>query len=365
MRTIGSLASGRDNNFNLIRVVAAAAVLVSHAWPIALGPEAIEPLATVAPTSLGRLAVVIFFAVSGFFITKSFERGESLIDFGAARVLRLFPGLITVLLLTLFLLGPAFTHLPLADYFGARRTWTYVPHNLLLVRLQYDLPETFAANPFGPVINGSLWTLWYEVLCYAGVVATGFAGLLRPRRFPWFLLAYALLYVAIRARHPTLPPPPLMEFSFPFVIGACFYVFGRHLPLSLGGVMLLAGLAFLLRDTVVYREAFVLALAYAVFWVGHLEWPLLRSYNRLGDYSYGIYIFAFPLEQSIVALVPGIAPGALIASALGVTLPCAIASWHWIERPALAQRHRLGHRLTLSWKAVRRRPSPLPDPASD
>ncbi|HWW64511.1 MAG TPA: acyltransferase [Sphingomonadaceae bacterium] len=365
MRTIESLAKGRDNNFNLIRVVAATAVLVSHAWPIALGPGVVEPLETIAPTNLGRLAVAVFFAVSGFFITKSFDRRESFIAFGVARVLRLFPGLIVVLLLTLFLLGPAFTHLALSDYFGSWRTWTYVPHNLLLFRLQYDLPETFTANPIGPAINGSLWTLWYEVSCYGGVVVLGFAGLLRRRRFPLFLLAYALLYSALRMRQPGLPPAPIMELSLPFVTGACFYVFGRYLPLSLGGVALLAGLAFLLRETMLYREAFILALAYAVFWVGHLEWPLLRSYNRLGDYSYGMYIFAFPIEQSIVALVPGIAPGALIVAALGVTIPCAIASWHWIEHPALAQRHRVGHRLTLSWNGVRRQPAPLPDPAAD
>jgi peptidoglycan/LPS O-acetylase OafA/YrhL len=356
MRTIESLARGRDNNFNLIRVVAAAAVLVSHSWPIALGRGAIEPLATEAPTNLGRLAVAVFFVVSGFFITKSFDRRESVLAFGVARVLRIFPELLIVLLLTLLLLGPVFTRLPLAEYFGSLRTWAYVPRNFLLVRLQYDLPGVFPANPAGPGINGSLWTLWYEVSCYAGVVAIGLVGLLRPRRFPCFLTAYAVLYVVLRARQPALPPTPFMELSLPFVIGACCYVFGRYLPLSFVFVVLLAGVAALLHGTAVYREAFICALAYAVFWLAAIERPTLRAYNQLGDYSYGMYIFAFPIQQSIAALMPGVSPGALIPAALALTIPCAVASWHFVEKPALAHRHRVGHRLTLYWQQVRWRP---------
>lgn len=114
MIRLGAVAVGRDNNFNLIRVTAAAAVLVSHAWPIALGPDALQPLQRMIGHTLGELAVFVFFAVSGFFISASFARSAGVIDFIRARVLRLFPCLAVALVLAAFVMGPAVTRMPLA-----------------------------------------------------------------------------------------------------------------------------------------------------------------------------------------------------------------------------------------------------------
>lgn len=342
MRSIHILNHGRNNNFNLIRVIAAGSVLISHAFPIVLGPAATEPLADIAPTNLGRLAVAVFFAISGFFIAKSFDRRGSLAEFCVARFLRIYPALTAVLLLTVVGIGPLFTHLPLSDYFSERATWTYLPHNLSLFRLQWTLPGVFSANPGNAAINGSLWTLWYEVSCYAMVVIVGLVGLLKPQRFLLFCLFYAAVYAGGRFHAGQGELPFWLELSFPFVIGMAFYTFARRIPLNIFVLSALALAAFLLRDKIVYREVFILALSYATFWAGAISWRPLRAYNKLGDYSYGLYIFAFPIEQMIVAASPGIRPLGLMLVALVLAIGCAILSWHWIESPALSHRKPLG-----------------------
>ena len=115
MRRLGEVAQGRDNNFNLIRLCAATAVLVSHAWPLTRGPGTVEPLQRLTGHSLGTLAVYVFFAVSGFFVSASFARRASAADFLAARALRLFPALTVSLVLVTLLMGPLLTTLSAAD----------------------------------------------------------------------------------------------------------------------------------------------------------------------------------------------------------------------------------------------------------
>ena len=332
----GDRAAGRENNFNLIRMCAASGVLVSHAWPISRGPGAVEPLqAQLHGLTLGTVCVYIFFAISGFFITKSFERSASIARFLLARALRLFPALVVVLGLTV-LAGLWLTRAPAATYLAA--VPEYLIRNLTLFRLQYALPGVFEANPYGPAINGSLWTLNYEVLCYLGVFLAGIAGLLRaPRGVAVVFVAVVALCLAV----PLLPAHPrlvkLLDLGLPFALGAAAYIWRDRLPLGPGPALGLAALAALAwwGPSALFRPVFVLALSYAVFLAGFARLPALLRYNRLGDYSYGMYIYAFPLQQ-LAAHWGMLSPGLNIALALALTLPCAVLSWHLIEKPALA-----------------------------
>ena len=158
---LSQVSRGRDNNLNLLRVLAAAAVLVSHAYPITRGPEAEEPLHNLTGFTLGTVAVYVFFVVSGFLIAKSFEGSKGVLDWSAARVLRLFPGLFVALALTVLVLGPIVTTLPLAAYFADPATLAYLPQNLALIAQRFDLPGVFVGNPYPSAVNGSLWTLFY------------------------------------------------------------------------------------------------------------------------------------------------------------------------------------------------------------
>lgn len=340
---LAAAATGRDNNLNLIRVIAATGVLVSHAYPITGGPGTPEPAEALTGFTLGSLCVMVFFALSGFLITQSFDRSKSTEDWLGARIARLFPGLIVVTIATVVILGPLATTLPVGDYFAQIETYTYVPRNVTLAKLQFGLPGVFVSNPYPMAINGSLWTLFYEVLCYGGVLIAFVTGLIGRRAIVLGLAGVACVLYVLSGSEELVGklPDRLASFRFlslPFLIGSVFYLVRENLPLRWSMALLLGAMAFIARGTILYDFAFTLALSYATFCAGFAAGRRLLFYNRFGDYSYGIYVYAFPIQQSIVAA--GLAQSALmnIALAFPATLACAYVSWHWVEKPALERR---------------------------
>lgn len=334
---LAHVAQGRDNNFNLIRFIAATAVLVSHAWPIALGPGAVEPLKALTGHTLGTNAVYLFFAVSGFFITSSYMRSGSARVFVTARVLRLFPGLAVSLLLVALVMGPMVTQLPIMTYLSTPDTATFLLRNITLFQPQYTLPGVFESNPY-PTVEGSIWTLIHEVLCYGLVFIAGILGLLMRRGLMTVaLLAYALAWVGPSLMGIELHPRIALThgLSLPFVIGVAFRIWQDHIRLSLWVAIGLVAAAALSRDTALAFPLLALALTYVTFWCAYVPGGAIRAFNRLGDYSYGMYIYAFPLQGLVIWLWGSMGPGLNIALSLPLTLLCAVLSWHLIERPAL------------------------------
>ena len=157
----------RKNNLDIIRFLAATLVVFSHAYPLTTGNNATEPFAVCSngQMTFGELAVSIFFIISGFLITQSYDRSKNPIYYFKARVLRIFPGLIFCVLLTVFFLGPIFTELNVKDYFKDPKTYDYLK-TITLYWIQYDLPGVFQTNVWPGAVNGSLWTLWYEFFFY-------------------------------------------------------------------------------------------------------------------------------------------------------------------------------------------------------
>lgn len=348
MNTLGELASRRNNNFNLIRMFAATAVLISHSFPLALGHDAVEPLSDWIGLSLGELAVITFFCVSGFFISLSRDRASSTMDFFTARFLRIYPGLTLVLLLSVFLIGPLFTTLSASEYLSSGETYGYLTHNLTLFSMKFQLPGVFENNPWSG-INGSLWTLFYEVALYILVGALGaFAFYSEGRKFAGFLLFYAALYVAFKAL--MLNSALLNDFhraeffftwSLPFVLGMSFYRYRQHIQHRFIGFLPFATLAACTWRTPYFFECFVLAWTYLIFYLGFATHPVIDRYNHLGDYSYGVYIYAFPIQEILAHLFKGIGPLSMMLLALPLVLLAAIFSWHVIEKPAMAWRRGL------------------------
>ena len=337
---LSDAAVGRDNNFNLIRMIAALCVLVSHAWPITGGPGTVEPLERLTGFTLGTLSVFVFFTISGFLITRSFDRQPTVTRWLAARILRLFPALVVVLVLTVAVLGPLVTTLPAHAYFDAARTLSYVPRNLSLAFLQYDLPGVFETNIYGPAINGSLWTLFYEVVCYAGVLVAGLSGLLRSRVGMSLGLGLLVLSYLVALHTDVLSLPgrvtTLLPLALPFAIGAVFYVWRERIELRLSWLAVLLGLMLAAWATPLRGPLLILALCYATFLLAYGPTGAIRTYNALGDYSYGVYIYAFPLQQLAVHLFGATGPLANIALALPPTLVLAALSWTIVERPSLS-----------------------------
>lgn len=295
MRTAQPLAHGRDNNFNLIRMIAASAVIVSHSFALSNGPGTWEPWGD-KPLGLGAIAVHAFFGLSGFFILKSFNNRPSNLSFVLARASRIVPALAVL---------------------------------TLVISLLQRSGMSFADNPYGDEVNGSLWTLWYEVVCYAALMLVGLCGLLRSSRFRSFLLAYALFYLLVKSR---LLPITIFyaDLTFPFVLGMAAYHYRSRLQMHWMIALLLVGLAATIHVTALWS----LAITYVALWLGGVSSPL-RAYNELGDYSYGTYIVGWPVQQILALTVPGITPFEMMGLALPIAWTWAVLSWHLIERPAL------------------------------
>jgi peptidoglycan/LPS O-acetylase OafA/YrhL len=366
MNTLGDLASRRDNNFNLIRILAATTVLISHSYPLVLGHDAVEPLYDWVGLSLGDMAVITFFCVSGFFICLSRDRAGSTMDFFIARFLRIYPGLTLVLLLSVFVIGPLCTTLSASEYFSSGETYGYLTHNLTLFSMKYQLPGVFEGNPW-PGINGSLWTLFYEVALYVLVGGLGaFAFYSEGRKFAGFLMFYAALYLMFKVLR--LNSALFRDFygtesffmwSLPFVMGMSFYRYRKHIQHRFIGFLPLAVIAACAWRTPFFFECVVLAWTYLILHLGFATHSVINRYSQLGDYSYGVYIYAFPIQEILAQHFKDLDPVSMMLLAFPPVLLAAIFSWHVIEKPAMARRHGLarllGNRVAdikRSWRTV-------------
>lgn len=336
---------GRDNNFHVIRHLAAMAVVLTHSFSIPTGLYASEPLVALTGTSIGHYAVDVFFLLSGFLVTQSIARNKDLVRFTLARLLRIFPALLVSVLLTALVLGPAVSSIPASSYFADPLTWKYIAGAGSTLFDDGTLPGVFAAQPEAGKINIPLWTLKYELAAYALLGVMVALSLLRAR---WvialFLATLALAYVAGRSVY-AWPASEgmvsnLLHLLPAFFIGSAAYLLRDRIPYGLPLAALLALSAFLLRDTPAYEIAEKLLFASVVLWIAFLPSRAGQAFARTGDYSYGIYIFHFPILQTIHMSFPGIGPAALFVVGMAATLPMAALSWHWIEKPGMRLRGR-------------------------
>lgn len=330
-KTLGQCVTQRDNNFNLIRMLAASGVILSHTYPITLGGGTPEPLEYLLKgDNLGRLCVFVFFAVSGYLITTSFDRRRSIIGFIRARVLRIYPAYVVMLILMLPLVG-LLNDQPAAYY-------QMLPHWMIgyLAFLYVSTPTLFVDNPLPQAFNGSLWTLRYEVLCYGAVLVAGSLGLLRRRYLALGLLGGAVLAYYVLPLVTGRTDLRLLSYvGMPFAFGAAAYVWRDSLVLDGRIALGLLALAAALWVTPLFFAAMIAFVTYTVLWMGYADTPVLHGYNRFGDYSYGVYIYAFPIQQLIAKFLPDLGPLAAAGLAFCITMVFAFASWHAIERPAL------------------------------
>ena len=341
MIRLRDVVHGRDNNFHLLRLLAALAVLFSHSFPLTTGRRDSEPLRHWLGCTPGSIAVDLFFLISGLLVTASLVRRRSIVDFVRARFFRIWPGLTVALILTVGVLGPCYTTYPLHEYFSARGTWRYLIQNLLILRgIDVHLPGVFLLLPWPDAVNGSLWSLPIEVSCYLYLLAVWLVlhSVFTEARFR---VVVACGWVALLAWHLQGLSGFSLEESpgrlyFMFCSGAALYVFRDHVRLSRRWLTLaMVALALSTANTLAFAITYSLVLPYAMVGFAFLPRGAILRFNRLGDYSYGTYIYAFPIQQALLASVPFIGVAGLFMSSAATTLCIAVASWHFVEKPAL------------------------------
>ncbi|MEQ9259273.1 MAG: acyltransferase family protein [Roseovarius sp.] len=319
--TLGAaLRSPRSGNLDTLRLLLAGSVIVSHAWPLALGPGTVEPLAALTGKALGGWAVGLFFFLSGMLITASAERRGAR-AFWAARARRIVPGLGAALLATLALAVASGAH-PAP---GEAAAWAF--RALTLVSIEHRLPGAFAANPYPLVVNGPLWSLFHEVAAYLLCALFVRAGGTRHRAAVLALLALAAVAALFEAHLPGRLATFAPLFAA-FAAGMAAHVWRDRIALSPALALAALAAAALLPA----------ALAPGALGLAAVILALRLPPAPLGaDISFGLYIYGWPVAQALVALQPGIAPLPLAALSLAATAPLALLSCLYVERPFIGR----------------------------
>lgn len=328
----------RHNNFDALRLIAAISVIFSHAFLIGEERQDAEPLMrlTGGQTILGVVGVFVFFTISGYLVTQSFEQTRSAPRFAAKRALRIYPGLLVCVLLSAFVLGPWATSLPLGAYFRDGGTFAYVLTNFTMINPTHTLPGVwFTRWGAGGAVNGPLWTLPCELAMYimvlllgvlraidlriiAALIALGLGGLWFDTASSEYFSGSALWLLAFFASGMAL-----------YRLRDSGFINGRLAVIACAGLALSVPLkAFILL--------FPIFGSYLVIYLAFAPWLKPLPAARFGDLSYGLYIYGWPVEQTIVWLNGGaMSWWALFAAALPVSAGFAFFSWHLIEKRAL------------------------------
>lgn len=331
------MKKGLANNFDFLRLLFALLVVVSHSFPIT--GDGNEWLASITggKLTLGTLSVQCFFIISGYLIFQSFQRSKNAVDYYWKRILRIYPALIVVLFLTV-MLGP-FVYEGLVGYVKNPDIWTYIPHNLGLFHQQGRIEGIFEGNTM-KVINGSLWSIRYEIFMYIFISLLFFI-----RKIPnGVLAAIAISFVA------------LFTGNIFYVMKAGFHplihnIFGLG-PFFLAGSLLAAvningfrhkkvlmAISFLLLlvtfgfDIFIYTNYILLPIVIILFGLTPIAY-ICNIAKKMGDISYGVYIYAFPVQQTLVYYFK-LNYLQLIFTAIIISCALAYCSWHLIEKRAL------------------------------
>lgn len=333
--TVESLLHREANIFDFLRCFAAVLVIYSHSYALASFEQPL--FHSVTP---GQLGVRIFFILSGLLIAASWSSHARVAAFLGKRLLRILPALTAVIAGSVFIVGPLFTELSLKQYFGSNQTYEYL-NGISVFGITYDLPGVFTHNKFAEV-NGSLWTLPLELFAYLLVAFLGRSGLLKKKvvALGSWLGCAAMYFVTSHFA------PQLVVFNMNislltllltfFLAGVVLFVYRRQIRLVWWGALLcLIALLLPLPGADTPLIPFV-ALPYLVLWVGSLVRTGFQRLERYGDFSYGLYIFAWPVQQAIVQLhVGSIGHNRLFVYSFAVTLALAIGSWYLVEKPML------------------------------
>jgi peptidoglycan/LPS O-acetylase OafA/YrhL len=338
-------SSNQSNNYLVLRLVAASMVIHGHAFALAAHCESCSDLVTrfIGYRYSGDLGLHIFFVISGFLVTASYAHRHDLGQFARARALRILPAFWVCLAMSIFVFA-AFSNLPLAAYFLAPGTWHYLLSNGSLLKADFGLPGVAlsGSQKYGSVINGSIWSLFVEVRLYLFVAIVGSMQVFKHRATANTLLAALALAGTFFPKYlPMIADySENMRLAAFFIAGMAMYINRDFIPLRFSTCAMLVLAAALTRRTQGFEIVAGAALAYGTFCIAYA--PKIPLPWFVEDYSYGIYIFGWPVEQLIAHFWPSMGPYRMTVVALAVAWILGAASWHLIEKNALKWKSRPG-----------------------
>jgi len=332
----------RGNSFNSVRLLAA--VFVSHAVLIAPAGWHGEPLDGRA-YNLGQISVNIFFFLSGMMLSRSFALKPDLSSFILARMLRIFPGLIVCGMVTAWVIGALDTTEGLAAYFADPATLSY-PLRVLVQFNRAQLPGVFTRGWEAGTINGPLWTVKFELFAYGAFLLVPLLGLFGSKRFAVLLAVGFGTMLAISTITHTFDTSfwgSIIRFGFCFTLGIVAFLYRENIKLNWPLAILGVALATILPPWPGGQVLSVIAFAYFAITLGGTSVPWLTRATNRSDISYGLYLYAFPIQQVLIARYGATLGSAIIFTAIAflIAIFAAYGSWIFIEKPALSIKHRV------------------------
>ncbi|MDO9002146.1 MAG: acyltransferase [Aquabacterium sp.] len=330
--------NNRPSGFDYMRIVLALGVIASHAFLLSYGPDVQYGRLANMGFSLTTLIVPMFFALSGFLVAGSLERTRTLVSFMGLRVFRIMPALSVEVLLSALILGPLLTTLPLGEYLTHPDFHMYFWN--VLGHIHYELPGLFETNPLQSV-NGQLWTVPYELACYVVLCMLAVLGIFKDRIWLlWFMVLLHALQIGNTILRPNLDYHGAggTTLVMAFIAGLLVYRFRDKLVWSARCALAMAALSLLLITLPNGIRFAALPIAYFTVYLGLLNPP--RQATLLGgDYSYGIYLYGYPIQQMVVALLPQHREWYInMLLATPCTIAIAYCSWWLIEKPVMDRR---------------------------
>ncbi|KPD15519.1 hypothetical protein ADM96_32675 [Burkholderia sp. ST111] len=351
VRLIDILQRG-SNGFDVIRLFAAVAVIFGHSFYLFPTGGFHEPVTMLVQNNFsGTLAVGVFFFISGILITHSFERNPSVPRYVTMRLARIYPGVLVCLLVTVFVIGPSVTTLTAHRYLFSPATHCFIRDNWSVTSLFWfwggpcmHLPGVFSSNPLPDAVNGSLWTLFPELVCYAYVLVFGLLGVLKSN-LRIFLAVFGLL--VLHSVSPKLTPyfsddhyTDYLKVGMFFLAGVVAFASRKVLVIHWVYLVPLVIFASFTQHTPVAEYALYIALFYLVLVCAAS--PVSKRIMLPGDYSFGTYIYGFVIQQSVAHTFPSLTSYSSNLLCIPIAVGAGVASWHLVERPMLS----FGRKLT-------------------
>jgi peptidoglycan/LPS O-acetylase OafA/YrhL len=330
---------GHANGFDYLRLSLAMAIVLVHSTGASYGLMADLAIWRGAQSLFPHMILPMFFALSGFLVAGSLERCQTLVSFFGLRILRISPALAVEVTLSAILFGPMLTSLGLSAYFTDPRFYSYFLN--IVGDIHYRLPGVFAHNPIPFIVNGQLWTVPVELQCYLALGALAAIGVLRNRRL---LLVVVVIGQALWAWQALKGGTtenvgangPVLTLCF--LTGILFAAYKDQIVYSRNLFILSVGVCVLLLSIPRGIYCVVVPASYVTVYLGLLNPPKLK-YLFSGDYSYGLYLYGYPVQQAFASLGPWTHHWYLNALVcVPTSFLVAFLSWHIVEKRCLALR---------------------------
>lgn len=362
-KPISEIYKINNNAFDVLRFIMASLVIVHHSYDLIASPhQQLFLVMTRWQLTLGSFAVGNFFVISGFLIAQSLLNSRNLLEYFLKRFLRLFPALFVSLFLSAVVLGPLVTRQDIWRYFwGGEGThplqFVFLNFTLNIFGFSYSIRDVFAGNPFPYAVNGSLWTLKHEFASYVILAGISLFGALRhPRWLLFFTFFVGGVYLVddMFGLRPTVgilktwwvlndvEYPYFLYLLWLFLCGAILYIYRDKIYINTWMLVFALVVIFISRELGYLYYVWNILSPYLIIGIAIL-FPF-SWFSKYGDFSYGIYIYAFPVQQSLAYLYyPEIDVYSMIFYSFIVTLILSILSWYLVEKPALRLKKKFVH----------------------